>query len=65
MRLPKVIVEIRADADTEYRVVQEIQQVLTDTLDLETMQPKKGLDPKTARSFVNLDFTTRRPEDKL
>jgi len=65
MRLPKVIVEIRADSDTEYRVVQEIQQVLTDTLDLETMQPKKGLDPKTARSFVNLDFTTRRPEDKL
>ncbi len=64
MRLPKVIIEIRADADTEYRVVQEIQQVLTDTLDLTNMQPKKGLDPKTARCFVNLDFTTRRPEDK-
>ncbi len=64
MRLPKVIIEIRADGDTEYRVVQEIQQVLTDTLDLETMQPKKGLDPKTARAFVNIDFTTRKPEDK-
>ncbi|MBA3708225.1 MAG: biopolymer transporter ExbD [Planctomycetes bacterium] len=65
MRLPKVIIEIRADGDTEYRVVQEVQQVLTDTLDLENMQPKKGLDPKTARAFVNIDFTTRRPEDKM
>jgi len=66
MRLPKVIIEIRADADTEYRVVQEIQQILTDTIDLDNnMQPKKGIDPKTARAFVNIDFTTRRPEDKL
>jgi biopolymer transport protein ExbD len=65
MKLPKVIIEIRADADTEYRVVQEIQQILTDTLDLTNMQPKKGIDPKTARAFVNIDFTTRRPEDKL
>jgi biopolymer transport protein ExbD len=64
MKLPKVVIEIRADADTEYRVVQEIQQVLTDTMDLETMQPKKNVDPKSARAFVNVDFTTRNPNDK-
>ena len=64
MKLPQVIVEIRADGNTEYRVVQEIQQVLTDGMDLTTMQPKKGFDPKTGRPFVNLDFTTRRSTDK-
>jgi biopolymer transport protein ExbD len=64
IRLPKVIVEIRADADTEYRVVQEVQQILSDSMDIETMKPKTSFDPKTARPFVNLDFTTRRPEDR-
>ena len=64
MQLPKVIVEVRADSDTEYRVVQEIQQVLTDTLDLTTMQPKKNVDPKALKAFVNLDFTTRKTSDK-
>jgi hypothetical protein len=64
MQLPKVIIEIRADADTEYRVVQEMQQILTDTMDLTTMQPKKALDPKTMKSFVNLDFTTRKTTDR-
>ena len=63
LMLPKVIVEIRADADTEYRVVQEIQQVLTDTMDLTTMQPKKNFDVKTGKPFVNLDFTTRLPKE--
>jgi biopolymer transport protein ExbD len=61
MKLPKVIVEIRADADTEYRVVQEIQQVLSDSIDPATMQPKKNASPETARAFVNIDFTTRKP----
>lgn len=60
MKLPKVIVEIRADANTEFRVVQEVQQVLTDGFDLTNMQPKKGYDPKTGKPFVNLDFTTRK-----
>ena len=64
MMLPKVIVEIRADADTEYRVIQEIQQVLTDTVDLTNMQPKRGaIDPMALKPFVNLDFTTRNPKD--
>ncbi len=64
LMLPKVIIEIRADSDTEYRVVQEVQQVLTDTMDLTNMQPKKGFDPKTLKAFVNLDFTTRKTTDK-
>jgi len=64
MMLPKVVMEIRADADTEYRVVEEIQQVLSDTLDLSTMQPKKSSDPASARPFVNIDFTARKPGDK-
>lgn len=63
MKLPKVIVEIRADANTEFRVVQEVQQVLTDGMDLTTMQPKKS-DSKLNKPFVNLDFTTRRYDDK-
>jgi len=65
MKLPKVIVEIRADAETEYRVVQEVQQVLSDTIDpANNMLPRQGLDPKSLKSFVNLDFTTRKPGEK-
>lgn len=64
MELPKVIIEIRADADTEYRVVQELQQILTDTIDVSKMQPKQGIDPKQLKSFVNLDFTTRKTTDR-
>lgn len=54
--LPKVVVEIRADANAEYRVVQELQQVLCDGLDLATMKPRAH---GGARPFVTLDFTTR------
>lgn len=64
LMLPKVIIEIRADADTEYRVVQEVQQVLTDGLDLSTMQPKKNFDPRTGKPFINLDYTTRFTKDQ-
>ena len=63
LKLPKVIIELRADADTEYRVVQEVQQVVTDVMDLTNMQPKKNFNPATQKCFVNIDFTTRRPQD--
>jgi len=63
MKLPKVIIELRADADTEYRVVQEVQQVVTDVMDLTNMQPKKDFNPATQKCFVNINFTTRRPQD--
>jgi biopolymer transport protein ExbD len=64
MRLPQVVLEIRADADTEYRVVQEIEQVASDAIN-----PFDGMKPRTVpdeqkRSFVILNFTTRKPEDK-
>ena len=65
IKLPKVIVEIRADAETEYRVVQEVQQVLSDTIDpSNNMLPRQGVDPKQLKSFVNIDFTTRKPGEK-
>jgi biopolymer transport protein ExbD len=64
LSLPKVIVELRADADTEYRVVQEMQQVLTDTIDPNNKMQVKKVDPKNMKPFVNIDFTTRRTTDK-
>ncbi len=62
MQLPKVVVEIRADGDTEFRVVQEIQQILADVVDPKTMQPKRAT-PAQMKSFVNLEFTTRSSSD--
>ena len=63
IKLPKVIVELRADSETEYRVVQEVQQVLTDALDLTTMKPKQNIDKATMKAFVNIDFTTRKSNE--
>lgn len=60
LQLPKVVLEIRADADTEYRVVQEIQQVVSDTID-----PSNQMKPKApVKCFVHLNFTTRKPDDR-
>lgn len=62
--LPKVVLEIRADADTEYRVVQEVQQVVSDSINpSDAMKPKAMTDPKKAKPFVFLNFTTRKPND--
>jgi biopolymer transport protein ExbD len=62
--LPKVVLEIRADADTEYRVVQEVQQVVSDSINpFDGMKPKAISDPKQAKPFVFLNFTTRKPGD--
>jgi biopolymer transport protein ExbD len=64
MMLPKVVLEIRADADTEYRVVQEVQQVVSDSINpFDGMKPKAITDPKQAKPFVFLNFTTRLPEN--
>lgn len=52
-----VILEIRADGDASYRTVQELQQVLTDSLD-----PLAGMVPKTStRPFTHILFTSRLP----
>jgi len=56
-----VIIEIRADAETEYRVVQEIQQVVSDTIDPYNNMLARVAKPGELKSFVNIDFTTRRP----
>jgi biopolymer transport protein ExbD len=62
--LPKVVLEIRADADTEYRVVQEVQQVVSDSINpFDGMKPKAITDPKQAKPFIFLNFTTRKPDD--
>jgi len=61
MQLPKVTLEIRADADTQYRIIQEIQQIVCDSIDPNNkMLPKQG-DPKSMRPFVNINFTARLP----
>lgn len=62
--LPKVVLEIRADADTEYRVVQEVQQVVSDSINpFDGMKPKAISKPADAKPFVYLNFTTRTPDD--
>jgi biopolymer transport protein ExbD len=63
--LPKVVLEIRADSDTEYRVVQEVQQVVSDSINpFDGMKPKAISNPAQAKPFVFLNFTTRKPEDR-
>ncbi|MBA3698252.1 MAG: biopolymer transporter ExbD [Planctomycetes bacterium] len=63
--LPKVVLEIRADADTEYRVVQEVQQVVSGSINpFDAMKPMTISSPAQAKPFVFLNFTTRKPGDK-
>jgi biopolymer transport protein ExbD len=64
LMLPKVVVELRADADTEYRVVQEILQVVTDSIDPNNKMLPKQVQPAQMRPFVQINYTTRRPGDK-
>ena len=60
LELPQVILELRADADTEYRVIQEIQQIATDGNDpWNNMLPVLRTPPKP---FVHFHFTTHKPE---
>lgn len=63
--LPKVVLEIRADADTEYRVVQEVQQVVSGSINpFDGMKPMAISNPAQAKPFVFINFTTRSPGDK-
>jgi biopolymer transport protein ExbD len=66
LMLPKVVIEIRADAATEYRVVQEIMQVVSDTIS--PFADKNGAfmqaKPMPDKPFVNLTYTTRRPGEQ-
>ena len=64
LMVPKRILEIRADANTEFRVVQEIQQIATDTIDPFNKMMTKQIQPKDMKPFIYIDFTTRLPTTK-
>ena len=69
VQLPKVMLELRADADTEYRVIQEIQQIASDSNDPnDKMLPNQArvrlftftsppVIPKTARRIIAWHLT--------
>ncbi len=63
LQLPMIVLEIRADADTEFRVVQEVQQVACDTINPNDQMKPKVSTPATMKPFVFLVFTTRKPGD--
>ncbi|MBA3685030.1 MAG: biopolymer transporter ExbD [Planctomycetes bacterium] len=63
LMLPMVVLEIRADADTQYRVVQEIQQIVADSVDPRNNMLPKQQTTADAKPFVNINFTTRLPGD--
>lgn len=68
LMLPQVELEIRADGEAEYRLVQEIMQIASDSIDPNNeMRPKDLGNPPNfalARPFVNLQFTSFRPGDR-
>ena len=62
LELAQQLLDARATLDRS--VVQEVQQVLTDTIDPSNKMQVKKVDAKTMKAFVNIDFTTRKPTDK-
>lgn len=64
LMIPKdMVVEIRADADTEYRVVQEVLQVVTDSVDPFNNMTPRNVAPANMKPFININYTTRIPGD--
>ena len=61
LQIPKVVLEIRADADTEYRVVQEVLQIVTDSVDPSDQMKPKMVPPQQMKPFIAINYTTRRP----
>jgi biopolymer transport protein ExbD len=57
--LPQVVVELRADAEVPWRTVQDVQQVLADSIDPRTGLPKD----RVRRPFVHLHFSARDPNE--
>lgn len=60
LELPQVVVELRADAEVPWRTVQEVQQVLADSIDPRSGLPKDG----ARRPFVHLHFSARDPDER-
>jgi hypothetical protein len=59
LMLPQVVMELRADADVPWHAVQEVEQVLADSIDPRSGLPKSG----ERRPFVHLTFSVRDPAD--
>ena len=59
LALPQVQIELRVDADVPWRAVQEVQQVLADSIDPATGMVKAGI----RRPFPTLAFSVRDPAD--
>jgi len=60
LQLPQVIVELRADADVPWGMVQEVEQVLADSIVPATGLPKDG----QRRPFIHLTFSARDPAER-
>jgi len=60
LALPQVVVELRVDADVPWRAVQEVEQVLADSIEPATGLPKAG----ARRPFPRLAFSVRDPADR-
>ena len=56
-QVANVILEVRADEELPFRLVQELQQIAADSVDPETMAPGRAVQ----RSFVNVDFAVVPP----
>lgn len=61
MMLPKIVIELRADSNTQYRVIQEIQQIITDSINPNDNMKPHQVSPKDLKPFVNINFTSRIP----
>jgi hypothetical protein len=59
LRLPMVIIEIRADGDVDVRRIQELEMLLADSIVPATGMPTSA--ERIRKPFVNLAFTTRPP----
>jgi hypothetical protein len=55
--LPQVQIELRADGDVPWRALQEVQQVLADSIDPASGQPRSG----RRKPFPTLAFSVRDP----
>jgi biopolymer transport protein ExbD len=59
LEIPQVIMELRVDADVPWGAVQEVEQVLADSVDPLTGLSKDG----ARRPFIHLTFSARDPAD--
>lgn len=59
LTLPQVMMELRVDADVPWRAVQEVQQLLADSIEPATGLLKVG----TRRPFPQVSFSVRDPAD--